>query len=158
VLEPGRWLVAEAGILLTRVIRIKHGVQRDFLVIDAAMTDLVRPAMYDAWHDIAHVPAAEPVAAAVRTRPLASYDIVGPVCESSDIFAQARELPACVPGDLLMIKATGAYGASMASTFNSRPLAAEVLLDQGRYSIVRERQTFEDMIRGETLATDWQLA
>ena len=156
VLEPGRWLVAEAGVLLTRVIRIKHGVKRDFLVVDAAMNDLVRPAMYDAWHDIAHVTAAGSKVSGMRARPLASYDIVGPVCESSDIFARARELPACASGDLLMIKATGAYGASMASTFNSRPLATEVLLDNGRYSIVRQRQTFDEMIGGETLAADWQ--
>jgi len=153
VLEPGRWLVAEAGVLLTRVIRIKRGVERDFLVLDAAMNDLMRPALYDAWHEIAPVGPATNVS---RASPRRTYDIVGPVCESSDIFARARELPACVPGDLLMIKATGAYGASMASTFNSRPLAAEVLLDKGRYSIVRRRQTFEEMIGGETLATDWQ--
>jgi diaminopimelate decarboxylase len=152
VLEPGRWLVAEAGVLLTRVIRIKRGVERDFLVLDAAMNDLVRPAMYDAWHEIFPVGQATSVS---RAAPLKTYDIVGPVCESSDIFARARELPACTPGDLLMIKATGAYGASMASTFNSRPLSAEVLLDSGRYSVVRRRQTFEEMIGGETLATDW---
>ena len=153
VLEPGRWLVAEAGVLLTRVIRIKRGVERDFLVVDAAMNDLVRPALYDAWHDIVPV---GPATSVSRAAPLKTYDIVGPVCESSDIFARARELPACAPGDLLMIKATGAYGASMGSTFNSRPLAAEVLLDNGRYAIVRRRQTFEEMIGGEMLATDWQ--
>ena len=153
VLEPGRWLVAEAGVLLTRVIRLKHGVERHFLVVDAAMNDLVRPAMYDAWHEIVPV---GPASRLARARPSKAWDIVGPVCESSDIFARARDLPACAPGDLLMIKATGAYGASMASTFNSRPLAAEVLLDDGRYSIVRRRQTFDEMIAGETLATDWQ--
>jgi diaminopimelate decarboxylase len=152
VLEPGRWLVAEAGVLLTRVIRIKRGVQSDFLVVDAAMNDLVRPAMYDAWHEIVPV---GPATSLSRAGPLKTWDIVGPVCESSDIFARARELPPCAPGDLLMIKATGAYGASMGSTFNSRPLAAEVLLDNGRYAIVRQRQTFEDMINGERLATDW---
>jgi diaminopimelate decarboxylase len=153
VLEPGRWLVAEAGVLLTRVIRIKRGVEREFLVVDAAMNDLVRPALYDAWHEIVPV---GPATSLSRTGPLKTYDIVGPVCESSDIFARGRELPACAPGDLLMIKATGAYGASMASTFNSRPLAAEVLLDDGRYSIVRRRQTFEEMIGGETPANDWR--
>ncbi len=155
VLEPGRWLVAEAGVLLTRVIRVKRGVERDFLVVDAAMNDLLRPALYDAWHDIVPV---GPATSVSRAAPLRTYDIVGPVCESSDIFARARELPACAPGDLLMIKATGAYGASMASTYNSRPLASEVLLDNGRYSIVRRRQTFEEMIGGETLAGDWQSA
>ena len=155
VLEPGRWLVAEAGVLLTRVIRIKRGVERDFLVLDAAMNDLVRPAMYDAWHEIVPV---GPTTSVARAGLLKTYDVVGPVCESSDIFARARELPPCAPDDLLMIKATGAYGASMASTFNSRPLAVEVLLDNGRYSIVRRRQTFEELISGETLATDWQSA
>jgi diaminopimelate decarboxylase len=153
VLEPGRWLVAEAGVLLTRVIRVKRGVESDFLVVDAAMNDLLRPALYGAFHEIVPVGHAPSLS---RAGPLKSYDIVGPVCESSDIFARARELPGCAPGDLLMIKAAGAYGASMSSTFNSRPLAAEVLLDNGRYSIVRRRQTFEEMISGETLAADWQ--
>ncbi len=141
LLEPGRWLVAEAGVLLTRVIRVKPGRERQFLVLDAAMTDLARPSLYDAWHDI--VP--------VRPRHHTSrvYDVVGPVCESSDTFARDRELPRCEAGDLLMIKATGAYGASMASTYNSRPLAAEVLLERGRCAVVRRRQTFDEMIAGE---------
>jgi diaminopimelate decarboxylase len=150
LLEPGRWLVAEAGILLTRVIRIKQGRQRRFLVVDAAMTDLLRPSLYDAWHDIV------PVTNVPRAPE--TYDIVGPVCESSDTFARDRELPRCEPGDLLMIKATGAYGASMASTYNSRPLAAEVLLDRGRYAVVRRRQTFDEMIAGEQPAQNWESA
>jgi diaminopimelate decarboxylase len=150
LLEPGRWLVAEAGVLLTRVIRIKHGRHRHFLVVDAAMTDLLRPSLYDAWHDIV------PVTSQQRATQL--YDVVGPVCESSDTFARERELPACESGDLLMIKATGAYGASMASNYNSRPLAAEVLLDSGRYAVVRRRQTFEEMITGEQLAHKWESA
>ncbi|HET7301233.1 MAG TPA: diaminopimelate decarboxylase [Oleiagrimonas sp.] len=148
LLEPGRWLVAEAGVLLTRVIRIKQGRERQFLVLDAAMTDLVRPCLYDAWHEI--VPVAQ------DQRPLQTYDVVGPVCETSDTFARDRKLPRCEPGDLLMIKATGAYGASMASTFNSRPLAAEVLLDRGRYAVVRRRQTFAEMIAGEQSAETWE--
>jgi diaminopimelate decarboxylase len=150
LLEPGRWLVAEAGILLTRVIRIKNGRQRQFLIVDAAMNDLLRPSLYDAWHDIAPV-TNEPRAPQI-------YDVVGPVCESSDTFARGRELPRCDPGDLLMIKATGAYGAAMASNYNSRPLAAEVLLDRGRYAVVRRRQTFEEMIAGEQAAQDWESA
>lgn len=148
LLEPGRWLVAEAGVLLTRVIRIKQGRQRRFLVLDAAMNDLVRPSMYDAWHDIVPV-TREP-------RPLQVYDVVGPVCETGDTFARDRELPQCVVGDLVMIKTTGAYGASMASTFNSRPLAAEILVDRSRYAVVRRRQTFEDMIAGEQPAQNWE--
>ena len=149
VLEPGRFLVANAGILLTRVIRIKQGEQRRFLVVDAAMNDLLRPSLYDAWHDIARVDG--PSGAAKQ-----AYDIVGPVCESGDTFAVARELPECLPGDLLAIAGTGAYGAAMASTYNSRPLAAEVLLDDGRYAIVRERQTIDQMIAGEQPARTWR--
>lgn len=148
MLEPGRWLVAEAGVLLTRVIRIKQGRQRRFLVLDTAMNDLLRPSLYDAWHDIVPVNG--------KPRPLQVYDIVGPVCETGDTFARDREMPQCEAGDLLMIKATGAYGASMASTYNSRPLAAEVLLDHGRYAVVRRHQTLEDMIAGEQPAGNWQ--
>lgn len=147
VLEPGRWLVAEAGVLLTRVIRIKPGAQQPFLVLDAAMNDLLRPSLYDAWHDV------EPVDA--QPRPPETYDVVGPVCETGDTFARARTLPRCKAGDLLMIRTTGAYGASMASTYNSRPLAAEVLLDNGRYAEVRRRQTWQEMIAGEQAARHW---
>ena len=150
LLEPGRWLVAEAGALLTRVVRIKHGQQRKFLILDAAMTELIRPSLYDAWHDI--VPLVD------ETRPLQIYDVVGPVCETGDTFACDRTLPECRAGDLVMIKVTGAYGASMASNYNSRPLAAEVLLDRGRYAIVRRRQTFEEMVAGEQPATKWEPA
>jgi diaminopimelate decarboxylase len=150
LLEPGRWLVAEAGVLLTRVLRIKRGLQRQFLVVDAAMTDLVRPSLYDAWHEI--VPLGH------EERPLQAYDVVGPVCETGDTFARDRELPRCEAGDLVVIKTTGAYGASMASSFNSRPLIAEVLLDRGRYAVVRRRQTFEEMIAGEQAADQWESA
>jgi diaminopimelate decarboxylase len=150
LLEPGRWLVAEAGVLLTRVIRVKHGQQRNFLILDAAMNDLIRPSLYDAWHDI--VPLVD------EARPLQTYDVVGPVCETGDTFARDRELPECKAGDLVVIKATGAYGASMASTYNSRPLAAEVLLDRGRYAVVRRRQTLEEMVAGEQPANEWETA
>lgn len=146
VLEPGRYLVAEAGVLLTRAIRVKHGADRSFLVVDAAMNDLLRPSLYDAWHEI--VPLHDRSGAA-------RYDVVGPVCETGDTFARDRALPTCEAGDLLLIGAAGAYGASMASTYNSRPLIAEVLLDDGRYAIIRRRQTFEEMIAGEQLAQAW---
>jgi diaminopimelate decarboxylase len=148
LLEPGRYLVAEAGVLLTRVLRVKHGQARDFLVLDAAMNDLARPSLYDAWHDI------EPVA--VTARPEAVYDVVGPVCETGDTFARDRRLPTCVAGELLMIRGVGAYGAAMASTYNSRPLAAEALLDGGRYALVRRRQSFEEMTAGEQPARHWE--
>ncbi len=147
LLEPGRWLVAEAGVLLTRVLRIKQGRQRRFLVIDAGMTELLRPSLYDAWHEIVPV--------SPREGPPETYDVVGPVCETSDTFAIDRQLPPCAPGDLLMIRTTGAYGAAMASNYNSRPLAAEVLLDRGGYAIVRRRQTFDEMIAGEQPAQNW---
>jgi len=147
ILEPGRWLVAEAGVLLTRVLRIKQGAERDFLIVDAAMNDLVRPSLYDAWHEIEHVGRTD--------GDEVSYDIVGPVCESADTFARARGLSRCNAGDLLMIRNTGAYGTSMASTFNSRPLIAEVLLDGGRYAVVRRRQTIDELVAGERVADTW---
>lgn len=153
LLEPGRWLVAEAGVLVTRVIRVKQGEARDFLVLDAAMNDLLRPSLYDAWHDI--VPLHD------EARPMRRYDVVGPVCETGDTFAVGRELPACEAGDVVLVRHTGAYGASMASTYNSRPLAAEVMLDRGRFAVVRRRQAFDEMIAGELdprglHATDWE--
>ena len=148
LLEPGRWLVAETGVLLTRVIRVKPGAQRQFLVLDAAMNDLPRPSLYDAWHEIALV--------GPNPQPAEAYDVVGPVCETGDTFARDRLLPRCAPGDLLMIRGTGAYAASMASTYNSRPLAAEVLLDTGRYAEVRRRQGFSEMIAGEQPARHWR--
>jgi diaminopimelate decarboxylase len=150
LLEPGRYLVAEAGVLLTRVVRIKPGIERQFLVLDAAMNDLQRASLYDAWHDI--VPVLD------QGRPMTTYDIVGLVCETGDTFARGRELPECEAGDLLLIRATGAYGASMASTYNSRPLATEVLLQNGRYAVVRHRQHFEEMIAGEQPARNRETA
>ena len=150
LLEPGRYLVAEAGVLVTRVIRTKQGQARDFLVLDAAMNDLQRPALYDAWHDI------HPLHS--DSRPLQRYDVVGPVCETGDTFARDRLLPRCEAGDLLVIAGAGAYGASMSSNYNSRPLLAEVLLDSGRYAIVRRRQSFEQMIATEQLPQAWHAA
>ena len=149
VLEPGRYLVAEAGLLLTRVIRRKRGAQREFLVVDAAMNDLLRPSLYDAWHDIARI-------GDNANRKTAAYDVVGPVCETGDTFAVGRELPRCDAGDLLAILGTGAYGASMASTYNSRPLAGEVLVDDGCYAVVRRRQTLDGMLAGEQPAGQWE--
>jgi diaminopimelate decarboxylase len=146
--EPGRYLVAEAGVLVTRVIRVKRGEDRDFLVLDAAMNDLQRPALYGAWHEI--LPLHDGAA-----RGSAVHDVVGPVCETGDTFARERPMPACRAGELVAIAGAGAYGASMASTYNSRPLPAEVLLDSGRYALLRRRQTFEEMIAGERLDPEW---
>lgn len=154
LLEPGRYLVAEAGLLLTRVIRTKRGESRNFLILDAAMNDLMRPSLYDAWHDIQLI---EATGEKVKRRGT-TYDVVGPVCETGDTFAVGRELPECRAGDLLAIRCTGAYGASMSSTYNSRPLAAEVLVDQGRYAVIRRRQSFEEMVAGEQPATSWRNA
>lgn len=147
ILEPGRYLLGEAGVLVTRVIRVKEGAQRRFLILDAAMNDLMRPALYEAWHEIT------PLHAEPRAK--ARYDIVGPVCETGDTFAVDRELPTCAAGDLVLIKGVGAYGASMASTYNSRPLIAEVLVDGHRYAMIRRRQTYEEMISAEQAAGEW---
>lgn len=151
LLEPGRYLVAEAGLLLSRVLLEKEGEARRFLVLDAAMNDLLRPSLYDAWHDI--VPIGD-----AADRPETGYDVVGPVCETGDTFATGRRLPRCEAGDLVAILGTGAYGASMASTYNSRPLAAEVLVDGDRYALVRRRQTLDEMIEGEQPAAGWKTA
>jgi diaminopimelate decarboxylase len=112
------------------------------------MNDLLRPSLYDAWHDIVPV-------AGVSAQRVAS-DVVGPVCETGDTFARSRELPECAAGDLLMIRTTGAYAASMASNYNSRPRVAEVMVEAGRCAMVRERQSFEEMTAGEILAPQWQ--
>ena len=145
--EPGRLLAANAGILLSRVIQINERSDgRRFLVLDAAMNDLMRPALYDAWHEV--VP--------VRPRPGAArpHDIVGPVCETGDTFARDRPLPPLEAGDLVAFMGAGAYGAVMASEYNSRPLVPEVLVDDSRWAVVRARPTYEQMLAREPKA-DW---
>ncbi|MDQ6655277.1 MAG: diaminopimelate decarboxylase, partial [Verrucomicrobiota bacterium] len=143
LLEPGRFLVGNAGVLLTRVRYVKRAEQKTFVIVDAGMNDLIRPALYEGYHEI--VPVHEPTTA---TR--ASVDIVGPVCESGDFFAQDRELPEMKEGDLAAIMSAGAYGFVMASNYNSRPLPAEVLVRGAGHSVVRKRQTYADLVRGET--------
>jgi len=142
LLEPGRALVGQAGVLLARVEYLKHGRERNFAVVDAAMNDLLRPALYDAWHDV------QPV------RPSASggkaYDIVGPVCESADFLARARVL-ALSEGDLLAIMSAGAYGMSMSSNYNTRPRAAEVMVDGARMHLIREREAVSELMSREML-------
>ncbi len=145
MIEPGRSLVGDAGILLTRVVRVKEGRTRRFLVLDAGMNDLLRPALYDAFHAI------RPVRAAADDVPLTTYDVVGPICETGDTFARGRSLPALAAGDLVAICDAGAYGAAMASTYNSRPLAAEVMVNGVRFAVVRHRPHFDEMIAGETI-------
>ena len=148
LIEPGRRIAGPAGVLLTRVLRVKETPHRRFVIVDAAMNDLVRPAMYDAWHPVLPVRAAAPDAA------LRPADLVGPVCESTDIFAAQRALPPLAEGDLLAIGAAGAYGAAMASEYNSRPLVPEVLLRDGRWATVRRRPTFDEMLALERMP-DW---
>ncbi len=140
MLEPGRWIAGPPGLLLTSVVLQKQGAERRFLVTDAAMNDLIRPAMYEAWHGIL------PVAAAAHAAPLSPADVVGPVCETGDTFARGRALPMLQPGSLLAFLDAGAYGAVMSSTYNMRPLAAEVLVDGACFAVVRERQSFEALL------------
>jgi diaminopimelate decarboxylase len=145
VFEPGRALVGNAGLLLTRVVRVKDGEARRFLIVDAAMNDLVRPAMYGSFHTIRPVREAAPGAAE------SPVDIVGPICESSDLFAAQRNLPPVVADELLAILSCGAYGFVMASTYNLRPLAAEVMVDGDRFAVVRPRQSYDDLLGADTL-------
>jgi diaminopimelate decarboxylase len=146
-MEPGRWLVGPAGLLLASVVLVKQTPLEPFVVLDAAMNDLVRPSMYDAWHGIVPVSAADAVAAA---RPCS---IVGPVCESGDTFARSRSLPPLAPDARVAILDAGAYGAVMSSTYNARPMAAEVWVDNGRWSVIRERQPIEALWERERLPT-----
>jgi len=142
VMEPGRSLVGNAGVLLTRVQYLKHAEARNFAIVDAAMNDLLRPALYEAWHGV------QPVAPGAGVPE--TYDVVGPVCESADWLARGRRL-AIGAGDLLAIESAGAYGHVMSGTYNSRPRAAEVMVDGPRWHVVRRRETFEDLIRGESI-------
>jgi len=144
-IEPGRLIAGNAGLLVSKVIYLKHGEGRDFLILDAAMNDLVRPAMYEAHHDI--VPVVEPVAG-VEPQPV---DIVGPVCESGDTFAKQRLMPPLGSGDLVAFRSAGAYGAVMASEYNARPLIPEVLVKGDQFAVVRARPSLEEMISRDTL-------
>lgn len=136
VFEPGRCISGDAGVLVASVVRVKQTGDKRFAVLDAGMSDLVRPAMYDAYHNIEAVKGGE---ASER------YDVVGPICESADIFGKDRMLPELNEGDLIAIETAGAYGAAMASNYNGRPLIAEVLTDNDRYAVIRRRQTVAEM-------------
>ena len=146
--EPGRLIVGNAGVLVTRVLQLNRRPQKTFIVVDAAMNDLIRPAMYDAFHEI--WPVAEP-AAGTTTMP---YDVVGPICETGDQFASARPLPEPEPGDLFAFMTAGAYGATMSSTYNTRLLVPEVLVKENRYAVVRPRPAFEELLAQDRIA-DW---
>ncbi len=144
-IEPGRLIAGNAGILVSKVIYLKHGEGRDFLIIDAAMNDLIRPAMYEAHHDV--IPVQEPKAG-VEPAPV---DIVGPICESGDTFTKQRNMPPLQSGDLVAFRSAGAYGAVMASEYNARPLIPEVLVKGDQFAVVRARPTYEDLIARDTL-------
>jgi diaminopimelate decarboxylase len=144
-IEPGRLIAGNAGLMVSEVIYVKEGEDREFLIIDGAMNDLIRPAMYDAHHDI--VPVVE-AAAGIK---MAKYDIVGPVCESGDTFAKHREMAPMKSGDLVAFRSAGAYGAVMASEYNSRPLVPEVLVNRDQFAVIRARPTFDEMINRDTI-------
>jgi diaminopimelate decarboxylase len=144
-IEPGRLISGNAGLLVTSVIYVKEGEGRDFLIVDAAMNDLVRPSMYGAHHDI--VPVVEPV---VGTLPQ-PFDVVGPVCETGDTFAKGRELPPLSSGDLVAFRSAGAYGAVMSSEYNTRPLIPEVLVNGDQFAVIRARPTFDEMLARDSI-------
>lgn len=141
-MEPGRFLTGNAGILVTRVEYVKPNPEKQFIIIDAAMNDLIRPALYEAHHEIRAVH---------ETAETVHGDLVGPICESGDFLAADRDLPALRQGDYAAVMSAGSYGFVMASTYNSRPLAAEVMVQGDRHELVRERGTFEDLVRGEKM-------
>jgi diaminopimelate decarboxylase len=143
ILEPGRFIAGNAGILLTRVLYVKRGRAKNFVIVDAGMNDLIRPSLYDAYHDIV------PVRKGARRAIVA--DVVGPVCESGDFLGKERRIPGPAPGDVLAVMGAGAYGFSMSSNYNSRPRAAEVLVHGRRCEIVRERESTRDLMRGERI-------
>jgi diaminopimelate decarboxylase len=147
--EQGRWIAGNAGILVARVLYVKEGATRRFVILDAAMNDLIRPALYEAWHEI--VPVAAPAPGVAR----APADVVGPVCETGDIFAAERLLPPLASGDLVALLSAGAYGAIMSSSYNSRLLVPEVLVRGAEFAIVRPRPTYDAMLAQER-APPWQ--
>jgi len=148
-IEPGRLIAGNAGVLVSSVIYVKEGEGRDFLILDAAMNDLIRPAMYGAWHDIVPVTEPEP---GLDQRP---YDIVGPVCESGDTFAKARQMPPVGENALVAFRSAGAYGAVMSSEYNTRPMIPEVLVKSDQFAVIRARPTFDEMINRDTVP-EWR--
>ena len=143
LIEPGRAIVGNAGILLTRVLYLKHNEDKNFAVVDAAMNDLMRPAVYQAWHTI------EPVKQKTRA-PIKTYDVVGPICETGDFLGKKREL-AIEQGDLLAVRSAGAYGFTMSSNYNSRPRIAEIMVDGDKHQLIRQRETIEQLFANESL-------
>ena len=144
-IEPGRLIAGNAGIMVSRVIYVKEGEDREFMILDGAMNDLIRPAMYEAHHDI--IPVTEAEAGVEKHR----YDIVGPVCETGDTFAKSRDMEPVKAGDLIAFRSAGAYGAVMASEYNSRPLIPEVLVHGDQFAVIRRRPTLDEMINRDTI-------
>src|SRR5207247_11435849 len=152
LVEPGRFLVGNAGILHTRVSYIKHTAEKKFAIVDAGMNDLIRPALYQSYHEI--VPVKEPITSrSISKNKTEKIDIVGPVCESGDFFALDREMPELHEGDLLAIMSAGAYGFVMASNYNSRRLPSEVLVRGDKFALIGQRQPWEDLASGEVEAS-----
>ena len=146
-IEPGRLIAGNAGLMVSEIIYVKSGEDRDFIILDGAMNDLIRPAMYEAYHEI--IPVIEPVAGAEQ----ALFDVVGPVCETGDTFAKERMMPLVNAGDLIAFRSAGAYGAVMSSEYNTRPLIPEVLVNGDQYAVIRARPTFDEMINRDTIPT-----
>ena len=144
-IEPGRLISGNSGLLVSSVIYVKEGEGRDFLILDAAMNDLVRPAMYEAHHDI--IPVIEPAPAS----PVQPFDVVGPICETGDTFARGREMPLLTEGDLVAFRSAGAYGAVMASEYNSRPLIPEVLVKGDHFAVIRARPSFDEILNRDSI-------
>ncbi len=144
-IEPGRLIAGNSGIMVSRVIYVKQGGDRQFMILDAAMNDLIRPAMYDAYHDVV------PISAPVPGAEAAVYDIVGPVCETGDTFARERQMAPVVAGDLVAFRSAGAYGAVMASEYNSRPLIPEVLVSGNQFAVIRARPSYDDMLGRDSI-------
>src|SRR5690606_27743289 len=146
ILEPGRYFVGNAGIMVTKVLYTKKHKQKNFLIVDAGMNDLIRPSLYDAYHKIQCVK--------LKKEPSIIADIVGPVCESSDFFARNREICNCKQGDLLAVMSAGAYTSVMASNYNSRLRLPEIIVDKDKFYFARERESFEDLIRNERIVDE----
>ena len=144
-IEPGRLIAGNAGLLVSKVIYVKSGEDRDFLILDSAMNDLIRPAMYDSFHEI--VPVEEPEPGAEQ----APFDVVGPVCESGDTFAKGRVMPPVQPDGLVAFRSAGAYGAVMASEYNTRPMIPEVLVNGDQFAVIRARPTFDEIINRDII-------
>jgi len=147
LMEPGRLLVGNAGILVTKVLYAKTNEDKNFLVVDGGMNDLIRPSLYNAYHAIT------PIVQPTNGQPATTLDVVGPICESGDFLGKDRSLPICQPGDLLAVQSAGAYGFAMASNYNARPRVPEVMVHGEQFAVIRARETYEDLIRGEVIPT-----